>query len=179
MSRAEGVNPATCFAPVAAPTARLLLLGSLPGIASLAAGEYYAHPRNAFWRILATITGVPHDAPYADRIAAVQAAGIALWDVLASGVRPGSLDASIERSSIVVNDFARFFATHPGIEWVGLNGAKAAVEFRRHVGPLGLIPPERCRQLPSTSPAHAAMRFEDKAAVWRAFCGSGASRAGS
>lgn len=158
------------FAPIARPDARILLLGSMPGEASLAAGQYYAHPRNAFWKILETITGVPHDAAYEDRVDGATTSGIALWDVLESCVRPGSLDASIVRGSLVVNDFATFFETHPAIERIGLNGAKAFTVFRRHVGPLGLLPPECCRQLPSTSPAHAAMRFDAKVAVWREFC---------
>ncbi len=161
------------FAPIARPDARVLLLGSMPGAASLAAGQYYAHRRNAFWRILATITGVPHDAAYAERVAGAMAAGIALWDVLESCERPGSLDAAIERSSVVVNDFRAFFATHPAIDRIGFNGATAFKEFRRHVEPLGLVPQARRAQLPSTSPAHAAMRFEDKAAMWSAFCGRG------
>jgi hypoxanthine-DNA glycosylase len=164
------MSAATGFAPIAAANARILLLGTVPGAASLAAGQYYAHPRNAFWRILASITGVPHDAAYEARVAGAIAAGIALWDVLESCIRPGSLDASIVRGSLVVNDFAAFLAAHPAIARVGLNGATAAKEFRRHVLPLGVIPGDCCRQLPSTSPAHAAMRFEEKAAVWREFC---------
>ncbi len=87
------------FPPIAAPGARLLILGSMPGAASLAAGQYYAHPRNAFWPILAALCHFPADAPYAARVAALQAAGVAVWDVLQSCVRPGSLDTAIERSS--------------------------------------------------------------------------------
>jgi double-stranded uracil-DNA glycosylase len=153
------------FAPIAAPGAHTLILGSMPGIASLEAGEYYAHPRNAFWRIMGAVYGAGPDLPYAERTAALTANGIAVWDVLQSCEREGSLDADIRAE--VPNDFAGFFAAHPGIRRVGLNGSKAAASFRKHAGALAPAG-AALSMLPSTSPAHAARSFEEKCALWRA-----------
>ena len=143
------------------------MLGSLPGKRSLAAGQYYAHPRNAFWRIVAELLGA--SGSYTERCAALQDAGIAAWDVLAEAARPGSLDADIRGGSARANDFRAFFAGHPGIVRVGFNGQAAAQLYRRLV-------PGDCRNavaeyrlLPSTSPAHAAMPYANKLAAWRDF----------
>lgn len=158
------------FAPVALPTARALILGSMPGTASLSAAQYYAHPRNAFWRIMGEITGATPELPYAQRLAQLQAHGIALWDVLQSCHRPGSLDADIAPASMIPNDFAGFLAAHPQITRLCFNGTTAAQCFRRQVLP-GLDAAVCARlslhPLPSTSPAHAGMRYEDKLARWR------------
>ncbi len=152
------------------PRPRLLLLGSMPGAVSLAHARYYAHPRNAFWPILAQLLGAEADCPYHRRLAMVRRAGIALWDVLASCERRGSLDSAIVRGSERPNDIPALLATEPGIAAIGLNGGKAAQAFRRHILPV--LPAERRAslelvQLPSTSPAHAAMGFEQKLAAWR------------
>src|SRR5512147_1506757 len=119
------------FAPIAAPDARVLVLGSMPGRASLDAGQYYAHPRNAFWRIASDLLRFDPGASYAVRKKALTSARIALWDVLHSCVREGSLDARIEEEA--ANDFDRFFRSHPAISHVFFNGAKAEASFRRHV----------------------------------------------
>lgn len=156
------------FPPIARRGARVLVLGSMPGVASLAAGEYYAHPRNQFWRIAGELYGFDPAAPYARRKAALTAAGIALWDVIGSCVRPGSLDAAIDDDSIVANDFAAFLAAHARIERVCFNGRKAEAAWRRHVE--GTLPPGRKPEtllLPSTSPAHAGMSYLRKLQVWR------------
>ncbi len=155
------------FAPLAPAGARLLILGSMPGAASLAAGQYYAHPRNAFWPILGALCHFPADAPYAARVAALQAAGVAVWDVLQSCVRPGSLDTAIERSSEVANDIVGLLARHPGIRRIGFNGGTAEAAFRRHV-PAAAVAGLQLLRLPSTSPANASWSFERKLAAWSA-----------
>lgn len=140
----------------------------MPGAASLAAGQYYAHPRNHFWPIMARLFGAGPELPYASRVRRLKSCGIAVWDVLESCIRPGSLDADIDEASIAVNDFARFFATHPRIERVFFNGAKAEAAYRRRVLPglpaaASVLPAQR---LPSTSPAHAALPFGAKLVAW-------------
>jgi hypoxanthine-DNA glycosylase len=156
------------FPAIARPSARLLILGSMPSAASLAAGEYYAHPRNQFWRITGDICGFDPGAPFARRKAGLMAAGIALWDVVGSCVRPGSLDAAIDDDTIVANDFATFLASHRRIERICFNGRKAESAWRRHVE--SQLPPARkldYRLLPSTSPAHAGMSYLRKLKTWR------------
>ena len=154
------------FPPVAAPDARRLILGSMPGEASLSAGQYYAHPRNAFWRIMGDLLGAGPALPYPARLARLAAAGIALWDVVADCERRGSLDAAIVRESVQANDFRHFFAEHPGIEQVFFNGTAAENLFRRHVLPRLDRVPRELRRLPSTSPAHAARGYAEKLAAW-------------
>jgi len=154
--------------PVAAADARLLILGSMPGQASLAAGRYYAHPRNAFWRIMGELFGFAADLPYEARLQCLRANGVALWDVIAACERRGSLDADIAPASVRVNDFPAFFAAHPGIRRIAFNGAAAEAAFRRHVAP---PPGISCQRLPSTSPAHAARGYEAKLAAWSALRG--------
>ena len=162
------VAAARSFAPVADPQARVLVLGSLPGVRSLQLQQYYGLPRNAFWRIVAAVTGVPADAVYDARVAGLRQQGIALWDVIASARRSGSLDSAIERDGLVVNDFAAFFAAHPRIERVCCNGATAATLYQRWVVPS--LPPVLAAlpllRLPSTSPAHAARGYAEKLAAW-------------
>jgi double-stranded uracil-DNA glycosylase len=156
------------FPPIVRPGARLLVLGSMPGVASLAAGEYYAHPRNLFWPIMGELTGFDPEAGYAQRTAALAAAGVALWDVVGSCVRPGSLDAAIDDDSIFANDFAAFLGQYRCIARVCFNGRKAESAWRRHVK--ANLPPSRnleYRLLPSTSPAHAGMSYRRKLQVWR------------
>ena len=150
------------FAPIAGRNARVLVLGSMPGRASLAAGRYYAHPQNAFWRIAAELLRIEPGAPYRRRVQALKSARIALWDVLHSCIRQGSLDTMIEQE--IANDFAAFFGAHPGITHVFFNGAKAEASYRRHVR---IDLPLRYARLPSTSPAHAGMPFRRKLAAWR------------
>ncbi|MGF1643694.1 MAG: DNA-deoxyinosine glycosylase [Thiotrichales bacterium] len=162
---------AESFPPIASPAATVLLLGSMPGVESLRQNAYYAHPRNAFWPIMSQLLGFDEDAPYAERVAALVGAGIALWDVLRTCERPGSLDARIVDASIVVNNFATFLARHPHIRRVYFNGARAEQEYRKRVmsglpEPLRALPWQR---LPSTSPAMASLSFNQKLAVWRDF----------
>ncbi len=168
MPAPSGTPTLNGFAPISDRRATLLILGSMPGIASLTAGQYYAHPRNAFWPVLEGMWGIPATAPYAQRVRAVKAAGIAIWDVLGSCRRRSSLDSDIDPASILVNDFAGFFRRHPAVQAIAFNGGTAATLFRRHV--LTQLP-ERHRnlpmyQLPSTSPANARLTLEDKRRAW-------------
>jgi TDG/mug DNA glycosylase family protein len=155
------------FAPVASRNARALILGSMPGKKSLDACEYYAHKQNAFWRIVGELLGIEPHAPYRKRIQAVKAARIAVWDVLHSCTRSGSLDAGIDRDSEIANDFRGFFRTHRNITHVFFNGAKAAASFERSVLPGLGIRRLRYIRLPSTSPANASVRYERKREAWR------------
>ena len=146
----------------------MLILGSMPGRASLQASQYYAHPRNAFWPIMGDLMGAAPNLPYEARIEILQSAGIALWDVLATCVRDGSLDAEIVEASISANDFKAFFLTHTGIADVFFNGATAEKYFHKYVRPLLEPNPLRFHRLPSTSPAHAAKTYRQKLAAWEA-----------
>ncbi len=139
----------------------------MPGVASLAKGEYYAHPRNAFWPIMGALLSFAHDAPYAIRARTLARAGLAVWDVLASCERPGSLDSAIDISSVQLNDFENFFATHRLLHHVFCNGTTAFTYFRRWALPR--VPRAlQVTRLPSTSPAHAGLPFARKLAAWRA-----------
>lgn len=139
----------------------------MPGGASLEAQQYYAHPRNAFWPIMGRMFGASHELAYQERQRILRDHGVAVWDVLASCIRPGSLDANIRGDSLQPNDFIGFFREHPRIKKVYFNGAKAAQLYRRLVLPLLPEHSDRGEQLPSTSPAHAAMPFEEKLQKWR------------
>lgn len=158
------------FAPIASATARVLILGSMPGVASLRAAQYYAHPQNAFWPIMASICGFDPAAGYAARTAAVRRRGIALWDVMRSCDREGSLDSAILAESIEVNDFAGFLGRHRHVDTVLCNGATAFTKFERLARPglAGLGRELRSVRLPSTSPANASTSRADKLAAWRA-----------
>ena len=156
--------------PVIDARARLLILGSFPSAASLAARQYYAHPRNQFWRILGEVLEQPlKEMDYPARIAAVQAAGIGIWDVFASCERAGSLDSAIRDAR--PNDLAALHKAAPVLRRVCFNGRMAARRIRdvEALGWEALI-------LPSTSPAHAGMGFAEKAARWLAALQQGASR---
>ena len=153
------------FPPVVDDRAAVLILGSFPSAQSLAAGQYYANPRNAFWPITGELFGFDASASYDTRLAALQSAGVALWDVLHACRRSGSADSAIDPKSLVTNDFAELFANYPTITRVYFNGAKAAELYRRLADERGL--PLQHRRLPSTSPAHV-MRPGAKLAAWRA-----------
>ncbi|MBM3973745.1 MAG: DNA-deoxyinosine glycosylase [Planctomycetes bacterium] len=157
------------FPPVARADARVLVVGSMPGTASLAVSRYYAHPRNAFWPIMGTLCGFAASAPYDQRLARLTAAGVALWDVLAACERPGSLDAAIDRATARSNDFVAFFAAHPRLRAVACNGGAAHDLFRRRVLPrlvaAGFV--TELVALPSTSPANAGRSLAQKREMWR------------
>ena len=152
----------TAFAPFADDRTRVLLLGSLPGDASLKAAQYYAHPQNGFWRLIGGVIGRDiHSLPYPDRVDALRTAGVGLWDVIASAERPGSLDAAIR--SPEATDLRGLVAGLPGLKAVAFNGATAAKGGRKiltGVEGLTLI------DLPSSSPAHASRTLSEKAESW-------------
>jgi hypoxanthine-DNA glycosylase len=159
------------FPPVVDRNTRLLVLGSLPGEASLRRGEYYGHPRNQFWRLLEGVIGTPlAGTPYPNRLEALLAAGVGLWDVVRSARRVGSLDTDIR--DLTANDLEALVSTLPKLAAVAYNGATASAIGRRR---LGASPGFAQTTLPSSSPAHA-VAFERKAAEWgrlRAFLGEG------
>lgn len=156
----------TSFDPIADKDCRILILGSIPGKISLQTNQYYAHPRNAFWRIMGSIFGFSAELPYAARIEALTESGVAVWDVLQACVRSGSLDSSIEAGSRVPNQFQPFFNSHPKIETVGFNGAEAQKSFTRYVLPTINSKSLHLVGLPSSSPAHA-VNWETKLTAWR------------
>ena len=150
------------FPPVAPPGARLLILGSMPSAASLAEGFYYGHPRNAFWRILSDVYAAPLPRTVPEKRALLEAHGVALWDVLHSCVREGSLDSAIR--DMEVNDFSSLLARCPRVERVLLNGGTAKRVFLKYgaqaLGGRAWV------ALPSTSPAYT-LSDERKLAQWR------------
>jgi len=156
------------FPPIAEPAAKVLILGTLPGQLSLERGEYYAQPRNSFWRLMSDIFGIAADLPYSTRTQRLTSHGVAVWDVCKAAYRSGSLDASIRAGSEQPNNFITFYREYRSIRLVCFNGAKAAAMYRDRV--LGELPRElkemRSAVLPSTSAAHAAMRYEDKLKRW-------------
>jgi len=156
------MEPLRGFAPIADENSRILILGSMPSVESLRREQYYGNPQNAFWRLMAALLGEPYAEDYANRTAMLLRHGVALWDVLRSCEREGSLDSNIKRPE--VNDFAAFFAAHPRISRVYLNGGKAYALFKKHVG--FDFPGIEFARLGSTSPAHA-VPFEQRLSDWR------------
>jgi len=153
------------FAPVARPDARLLILGSMPGVASLEAARYYAFPRNTFWKIMGDLFAAGPELDYPSRLKKLMENHIALWDVIEACHRPGSLDAAISESGLATNDFSGFFELHPDITHVFFNGQKAAGLFNKKVVP-ALKGHYTYLTLPSTSPAHAAKNYANKLKAW-------------
>lgn len=160
----QGNDLKQSFPPVEGHGARLLILGSMPGDESLGRREYYAHKRNAFWPIMGELLGFDPAMPYARRLDALCNNRIALWDVLASCLRPGSLDSNI--SIPLPNDLRGLLERHPGIRTVYCNGGASYRYFKRFFPDLmtGVL---LVRQLPSTSPAAARLSYTDKLAAYR------------
>ncbi len=153
------------FPPIARSDARVLILGSLPGQKSIEEQQYYAHPRNAFWPIMEAIFGI--SGTYATRSGQLVENSIAVWDVLLASVRPGSLDADIQKETAQSNDFEAFLGHHPQLELIVFNGKKAEQLFTELV-PSKFSKQQRLLGLPSTSPAYAAMPYAKKLQKWQA-----------
>ena len=163
------------FAPVAHADARILILGSMPSVASLDANQYYAFARNAFWRIMGDLYHAGPELNYHLRLQILTSNQIALWDVIQACRRAGSLDSAIADDGLISNDFNGFFERHPHVRQVYFNGQKAAKLFKKRVLP-GLPGAFECVTLPSTSPAHAASSYADKLAAWSVIRGGGPAR---
>jgi double-stranded uracil-DNA glycosylase len=155
------------FPPVAGAGTRILILGSMPGVASLAAQQYYAHPRNQFWSIMGAVCGAGPELPYARRLQLLQARGLGLWDVLHSCVRRGSLDTAIELDSVIANELLPLLRQGKLMR-LCCNGGTAYAALQRHFGqPLAReFPQLDIRRLPSTSPANASWSYARKLQAW-------------
>ena len=157
------------FPAVEPRRARVLILGTLPSAESIRQGQYYAHPRNAFWPIMGELFGAGREWPYDRRLRRLGARGVMLWDVLRAAHRPGSLDSAIHPRRREANAIPELLARHPELEAIVFNGAPAEALFRRHVAPecgarlAGL----KLVRLPSTSPAHAARTYAQKLTAWQ------------
>jgi hypoxanthine-DNA glycosylase len=156
------------FPPIVDDNADLLILGSLPSVQSLAIHQYYGNPRNAFWPITGELLGFDASAPYETRLAALQSAGVALWDVLHKCRRAGSSDANFDMKSLAANDFGQLLAAYPSITRVCFNGRAAERFFQRLVHVDASVEYE---PLPSTSPARA-MPAGQKLQAWRVIASS-------
>ena len=158
------------FPPILGAVARILVLGSLPSQQSLIKNQYYGNSRNAFWPIMGDLFGAGPEHSYAERCSILSGQGIAVWDVLRAGIRPGSMDAAIKDDSAKPNNFQQFHVNHPELQVVCFNGKAAERLFRK------LVPAEAQESfgeikfvtMPSTSPAYAAMRFAEKLQRWAA-----------
>ncbi len=163
------MSKVTGFPPILPRRPKILILGSMPSTESLRCREYYAHPKNAFWKIMSALLGFAPDLAYGKRVAALRRANIALWDVLKACERDGSLDAAIVPASEKPNAIAAILNEKTSIAAVFLNGKKAGASLRRHLRlPIDAAPDTI--ELPSTSPAHARLTFEQKLAAWRVIC---------
>lgn len=158
----EGLDPILGMQP------RVLVLGSMPGAESLRMQQYYAHPRNHFWKIAEDVFGIPRRMPYEERVEGLKGKGIAVWDVLAECNRHGSLDSGIDRTSMRTNDIAALLTAHPGIVRILFNGIFAETVFRTRIGvDLSTEKGVATLRMPSTSPANASRPYEEKLAIWQ------------
>lgn len=156
------------FPAISQLDATVLILGSMPSRQSLSEQQYYAHPRNSFWWVMGKMLGFDPDLEYHRRGQALIRSKIALWDVLFDCQRTGSLDSAIVRTSEQANDFADFFQTHNSLRLVAFNGGAAKTIFERHHPHISRLHEHiKFTQLPSTSPAHAAMNRDQKLTIWK------------
>jgi hypoxanthine-DNA glycosylase len=145
-----------------------LVLGSMPSQKSLQYQRYYGNPQNAFWWVMAELFAFEHASDYATKCQHLMKHGVAIWDVVAQCHRPGSLDAAIDQSTVIANDFAQLLSAHASISRIVFNGQAASKLFKKHVC-LPILIKSRLTfcTAPSTSPAFAAMRREQKRESWR------------
>jgi hypoxanthine-DNA glycosylase len=169
VSDVPNVKATEGFSPILGQDAAVLILGTLPSRKSLEQNQYYGHPQNVFWPIMGELFGTGEDRSYATRTKTLTDNGIAVWDVLASSVRPGSMDSAIDSSTAVANDFAALFREQPKISLVCFNGQAAAKLYARFVAPTFEKGSNTAdyQALPSTSPAHASMSFDEKLDRWQ------------
>lgn len=152
------------FPPIVGSSPKVLILGTFPGEESIRQKQYYAHPRNLFWEIMGLIFGAGRDIEYEDRLNILRNSNIALWDVLKTCNRHGSLDTNIRNGCYEVNDFNKFLAKHD-IKAICFNGKKAGGLFQRI--PATTLPELPVLSvLPSTSPANASIPKDDKISRW-------------
>jgi TDG/mug DNA glycosylase family protein len=159
----------TGFEPVIAENCRVLILGSMPGVASLQKQQYYAHPRNAFWPIICELLRIEKDNTYEGKCSLLGFYGVAVWDVLKACKRPGSLDSNIESTSVSANDFEKLLLKYKTVRAVFFNGGAAEKLYKKHVLKLAVNVGNDLvyHRLPSSSPAYAAMSFEEKLKHWQ------------
>lgn len=155
------------FNAVCDKNTQLLILGSLPGKRSIAEQQYYAHPRNTLWPILCSWIQIPVSLSYQERLSAALERGIGFWDVVAEAERPGSLDSNIASSTVHYNPIDQLILSLPKLTAIILNGGAAMTLFRR--AGFDRVAAERgidFFQLPSTSPAHASLSYDEKRVAW-------------
>ncbi len=156
------------FAPLIGSNAKILILGSMPSQISLREIQYYANPNNAFWWIVSRIWNFSETIKYEERAIKLTQSGVAVWDVLADCIRPGSLDSRIEKNSEIANNLNEFLVQNSNIRLIAFNGRVANQIFNRHCSDVSInFPKIRFVLLPSSSPAHATMTKEQKLLVWR------------
>ncbi len=151
----------TSFSPLCHNNCTILILGSLPSELSLQKQQYYAHPRNAFWKIIFDVFQKPYSDDYQTKTSLLLENNIALWDVIHTADREGSLDSNIKNST--VNDFTAFLKAHPQIKKILINGGKATSLWKRHCKNIDI----NVVSLPSTSPANAKMPYSEKLEIWK------------
>jgi len=157
------------FPPIISTNATVLILGTMPGTASLLKQEYYGHPRNAFWPIMNALFAMAPELCYRERKTKLIDNGIAVWDVLQGCKRQGSLDSNIEPASMKINNFEEFFAEYGGIKHVFFNGVVAEKLYQKNVLPAlcNRFSFLEYRRLPSTSPAYASLTLAQKTEAWK------------
>jgi hypoxanthine-DNA glycosylase len=157
------------FAPIVSGNASVLILGTMPSEASLLRQQYYGHPRNAFWPIMSVLFSSDPELCYQRRKEVLIENRVAVWDVLRSCSRVGSSDSNINLATIVTNDFMDFFTEYKCIKRVFFNGRMAEKLYQKRILPTlnHRFSYLECQCLPSTSPAYASLKFEQKIEAWK------------